>query len=169
MSNYVLDFDGGRISMDLSRFVDRSRLAGPLRNMNGKEPWSLSITRLPEGLDYQDFLDQGLEETAFIQAGGRADCMTIEIRQPGGSEWGVDSVQSVVGHPVSDKQTLDVPITMPAATQMVSRSEVFEAEEAADIFFHYFKTGELADGYVLRPIQGWTADNTSVDLRDKDV
>ena len=169
MRKYVFDFDGGRISMELSKFVDRSRFAGPLRNMNGEEPWSLSVTQLPDGMSYQDFLDQGLEETTFIQAGGRADCMTIEIRQTGGHQWGVDSVWSVVGHPVGDKQPLDVPIELPGATQMVSRSEVFEAEEAADIFFTYYKTGELADGYVLRPIQGWAADNTPVDLRDKAV
>lgn len=169
MSKYVLDFDGGRISMELGRFVDRNRFAGPLRNMDGREPWSLSITRLPEGMTYQDFLDQGLEETMFVQAGGRADRMTIEIRQPGGSQWGVDSVWSVVGHPTAHSQPLDVAIELPGATQMISGSEVFEAEEAADIFFNYYKTGELPDGYVLRPIQGWKANGAAVDLRSKAV
>ncbi|ORV01584.1 hypothetical protein AWB94_25930 [Mycolicibacterium canariasense] len=155
------------MAMELGRFADLGYFSGPLHKMNGDDKWALNLTRLPEGLRYQGALDQELEATAFIQAGGSADCMTIEIRQPGGHEWGVESVWSVVGHASADRQERDVPIKLPRSTQMISEAEVFDADEAADLFFQYYKTGQLPAGYALRPLQGWKADGTPVDLRGK--
>jgi hypothetical protein len=141
-NSYEFDIDGGRISMELSAYVDRSRFAGTLQKLNGEKPWAVSLTRLPERMDHQDFLDQKLEETTFIQAGGYADRMTVEIRQPGGREWGVESVWSVVGHQAEGQQDLDVPTKLPRSTQMISRAEVFDADEAADLFL---RTTSLAN------------------------
>lgn len=60
---------------------------------------------------------------------------------------------------------IDVPIELPRGPEFVSAAEVFEAEEAGDIFFTYYKTGDLPPGYVLRPVEAWTADGTNLDLR----
>ena len=112
-------------------------------------------------------LRSNVEATEFLQAGGSADAMTIEIRRSGGRQWGVESVRGVVGRSIDGTGPLDVPIKLPQSTQMISKSEVFDADEAADLFFAYYQTGEIPSTYTLRPVNGWTADNVRVDLRQE--
>ena len=100
----------------------------------------------------------------FIQAGGSADALTVDVRKAGGSQWGMNWVRYVVGHPHADPEPLDVAITLPRAPEMVSRSEVFNPDEAGELFFSYYKTGEIPAGYVLRPVQGFTKDGGNVTL-----
>jgi len=59
-----------------------------------------------------------------------------------------------------------VPITLPFGPEMVSRSEVFTADEAAELFFTYYKTGGILAEYTLRPVEGFTKDGRNIDLRD---
>ena len=49
---------------------------------------------------------------------------------------------------------------------MISRSQVFGADEAAELFFSYYRTGDIPNEYVLQPIEGYRADGTTVDLGD---
>jgi hypothetical protein len=50
--------------------------------------------------------------------------------------------------------------------EMVSRPEVFDAADAAELFFVYYTTGDIPPESSLRPVEGWTAEGTSVDLRE---
>ncbi|ORV38332.1 hypothetical protein AWC01_14780 [Mycobacterium doricum] len=119
---------------------------------------------IPETMNYDEMLEKRIEPTRFLQAGGYADRMTVEIRRAGGDEWNLDCIWGVLGHQADGEQQLDVPIKLPASTQLVSSSEVFKAEEAAELFYTYFKTGDIPDNYALRPIGGWTAEGEWVNL-----
>jgi hypothetical protein len=59
-----------------------------------------------------------------------------------------------------------VPIVLPASTEMRSAAEIFDADEAAELFFSYYKTGDIPAGYTKRPEQGFTQDGDNIDLRD---
>jgi hypothetical protein len=48
---------------------------------------------------------------------------------------------------------------------MVSAAEVFAADEAAELFISYYRTGDIPPGYVLRPVEGYTRDGGLIDLR----
>lgn len=91
--------------------------------------------------------------------------MVVEIRKPGGDQWGVGWVRYIVGHAHPGTSPLDVAITLPDTTEMISGSEVFDAEEAAQLFMSYYRTGDISPGYALRPVEGYTVDGGLVDLR----
>jgi hypothetical protein len=41
---------------------------------------------------------------------------------------------------------------------MISKPEVFTADEAAELFHSYYTTGAIPSKYTLRPIEGYGAD-----------
>jgi hypothetical protein len=138
---HILEYDGGIFTREIGPSADTNVFADTLRRFDGVAPWAL-------------------------QAGGRHDAMTIQIRKPGGHRWGVDSVRYILGHPHDGNPPRDVPITLPRSTEMVSRPEVFDATDGAELFFMYYTTGDIPPRYSLRPVEGWTADGTNVDLRE---
>lgn len=162
---HVLSYDGGVFTREMGPGRDISVFADTLRRFNGIKPWALTLIPLPDGMEYADMLATKRETTEYLQAGGSADAMTVQIRKPGGHRWGVDSVWYVVGHPHDGDLPLDVAIHLPTSDDMVNTAEVFNADEAADLFFTYYTTGDIPSSYTLRPINGWTADGTRVDLR----
>jgi hypothetical protein len=139
------------------------QFSGPLGVLDGTERWHLTFYPLPEGKSYEDM--RNAEIPQFLQAAGRADKMTLDIRKPGGQQWGVTEVRYVIGHHHEGRPPLDVAIELPNGAEMVSAPEVFEAEEAAEIFYAYYKTGDIPPGYALRPVEGYTADGWR-DLRE---
>jgi hypothetical protein len=78
-------------------------------------------------MTYDEMLTTGQEFTEYLQAGGKADALTIEIRKPGGRQWGCDWVRYVIGHPHEPGIPLDVEIPMPNGALAVSAAEVFDA------------------------------------------
>lgn len=135
---------------------------GPLRVLNGTERWFLLFYPLPDGKTFEEFRDQATER--YIQAAGTAEAMTVEIRKPGGQQWGADWVRYTIGHPHDGDAPLDVAIPLPRGDQMISAPEVFDAEEAGQLFMAYHETGDIPAGYVLRPVEGYTADGRNIDL-----
>jgi hypothetical protein len=164
-TTHVLKYDGGVLTMEIGPGRDINVFSDTLSRFNGVKPWALTLTPLPKGMDYGEMLTANIEATQFLQARGSADAMTVEIRKPGGEQWGVESVWYVIGHPHEGKQVSDVPIQLPRGAQMVSQSEGFAADEAAELFFTYYTTGDIPTNYTLRPLNGWTADGVNVDLR----
>jgi len=75
---------------------------------------------------------------------------------------GVDSVRYIVGHHHDGNPPPDVPITLLRSTEMVSRPEVFDAADAAHLLHDRRHPPECS----LRSVEGWTAEGTSVDLRE---
>ncbi|MBE5451270.1 hypothetical protein [Mycobacteroides abscessus] len=141
----------------------RLQFVSPLRQLNGTERWFITFYALPTGRSYEEVRDQTTEE--YIQAAGRAEAMMLDVRKPGGEQWGAESVRYFIGHPHEGNPPLDVPIELPRGPEFVSAAEVFEAEEAADIFISYYKTGDILPGYTLRPVEGYTANGDLIDLR----
>ncbi len=131
--------------------------------MDGAQRWFITLSPLPPGKGIEWVRHGDTQE--YLQAGGRADKMQLDIRKPGGAQWGAVGVRYVIGHPHDGNLPVDVPIELPHAPEFVSAAEVFEAEEAGDIFFTYYKTGYIPPGYVVRPVEAWTADGTNIDLR----
>lgn len=143
---------------------DVGRLRTELHRLDGVNDWALIL------IPHQGFGKPRSVDNRYMQAAGTAAAMTVEIRQPGGSEWdqrpAVVSVRSIVGRGNGDQDLAtsdaplpptDISIELPGSTQHRYRREIFTADEAAELFEHYFRTGELAEGFTLRPDQGFTA------------
>lgn len=165
---HVLEYDGGLFTREIGPHKNIRIFADTLSRFNGNKPWALTLIPLPEGQDYGEMLAAKVKITEFLQAGGTAEAMTLQIRKPGGQQWGVESVWYVVGHPHDGNSVKpDVAIHLPNSDDMVSQAEVFTADEAAELFFAYYQHGDLPNGYTLRPINGWTSDGENVDLREQ--
>jgi hypothetical protein len=162
---HVTEHNGGRLFTVFDSYADIGEFFDTLRRFNGQDRFALTLWALPPGMDRKTAAAEG-HDREYVQAAGRADAMTVEICKADGQQWGVDWVRYVVGHPHDGDADLDVPIVLPASTEMRSRFEVFDADEAAQLFFSYYKTGDIPSGYVLRPEQGFTRDGANIDLRD---
>lgn len=143
---------------------DRERFAATLRRFDGEKRWGLGLFPLPTTMSYDEMLAAGKELTEYLQAGGSAERLTVEIRKPGGAAWGCQWVRYVVGHADNSTLVLNAEIPMPRGALYVAAAEVFDAEESADLFLAYHQTGELPEGYVLRPAEGYNPDGNSIEL-----
>lgn len=159
---HVLTYHGGVQTAEISARKDISTFLNPLRHFNGDDRWGLGLAPLPPDKSYSDMLRAGELSTEYIQAGGLPDALTVEIRKPGGEQWGARWVRYTIGHPHSGTEPLDVPIRVAGGVKMISRSQVFDADEAAELFFAYYKTGDIPPGYELQPIEGYRADGSVV-------
>lgn len=164
---HVLEHSGGASVAEISSHVEVERFTRPMRVFDGRERFALTLWSLPPGMSYTKAVKAGLDALEFIQAGGSAEAITVDIRKVGGSQWGAEWVRYVVGHPHTEPEPLEVAIALPHGPEMVSRSEVFTADEAADLFFTYYKTGDIPTTYALRPVEGFTKDGRNLDLRDE--
>lgn len=162
---HVVTYDGGTQTAEISARKDISTFLNPLRHFNGDDQWGLGLAALPPDKSYSDMLRAGELANEYIQAGGLPDAMTVEIRKPGGEVWGVAWVRYTVGHQPTGIDPSDVPIRVANGIKMISRSQVFSADEAARLFMSFYKTGDIPAGYVLQPVEGYTSDGSVVDLR----
>ena len=167
--NHVITYDGGVLVSEIGGGRDISTFSLPLHYLNGDDQWSLGLAPIPPGKKYSEMLKAGELSTQYLQAAGVPDTLTVEIRKPGGQQWGVDSVRYTVGHPHSSTQPLDVPIQLAHGVKMISRAQVFAADEAAKLFFSYYTTGDIPGGYELQLVEGYRSDGTTVDLSDTEV
>ena len=129
-----------------------------------RQRWALTLWPLPAGMSY-DEVKGPAEPREFLQAAGKADALMVDIRKPGGAQWGCDGcVTSWAAQ--RTPAPLDVPIRMPRGTEMVSADEVFGGDEAAGLYLAYQQTGDLPPGYALRPVEGYRADGSLVEIPD---
>ncbi|PZE25667.1 MULTISPECIES: hypothetical protein [unclassified Curtobacterium] len=107
---------------------------------------------LPDGLRWQDRPkdDNGVEyEDQYLQAGGTAERMGVELRRAeadGQLRFYVVGRQHDLSEPLTE--TLDVQ----SAHEPRHPAELFDADEAARIFHHYFRHRTVPDEYTLRLI-----------------
>lgn len=121
------------------------------------------MTGVPPGKGYTDVASEATAE--YLQAAGHsASAITKEIRKSGGDDWGARWMRYVIGHQHDDAPP-DVTFEPPHGPEFVSRPEVFDSQEAAEIFISYYKTGATPGGDALRPVEGYTADGQLIDLR----
>lgn len=166
MSGYthLITYDGGVLVSEIGAGRDISTFSTPLSNFNGDDQWSLGLAPIPPGRTYSEMAKTGELSTRYLQAAGHPDTLTIEIRKPGGHQWGVDSVRYTVGHLHTGTEPLDVPIQLARGVKLISRSQVFAADEAAELFFAYYTTGDIPNRYALQPVEGYRSDGLTVDL-----
>ncbi|SHT86893.1 Uncharacterised protein [Mycobacteroides abscessus subsp. bolletii] len=160
---HVMEYSGDS-AVSMGAGAGPLQFQGPLGAFGEDGNWSLVLYALPPGKDYTDVANEATTE--YLQAAGHsASAITIEIRKPGGAEWGAQWVRYVIGHRHDPDAPLDVTIELPPGPLFISRAEVFDSQEAAEIFISYYKTGEIPEGYALRPVEGYTADGRLIDLR----
>jgi hypothetical protein len=164
---HVLKFDGGQMVSQIGPRTDRQRFAAPLRRQDGIKRWGIGLFPLPDGMSYDDMLSGGREFTEYMQAGGKAEALTVEIRTRGGQRWRCDWVRYIIGHRDDRDLPLDVEVPMPHGVVVVSAAEVLDAEEVADILLSYHQSGDIPSGYVLRPVEGYRADGSAVEIIDR--
>lgn len=157
----------GNVVQEFKRVLGEYEFSNPLHRFNGVERWAMTLQPLTPGSNYNEMVDtRDPNLHVYLQAAGRADEMTVEICKPGGQEWGAKWVLYAIGHPHDGTQPIDVPIHLPDGTEMISTPEVFTADEATQLFMSYYKTGDIPEGYTLRPLEAFRDNNTSVDLRN---
>jgi hypothetical protein len=107
---------------------------------------------LPDGLRWQDGPkdENGVEfADQYLQAGGTAERMGVELRR-------ADADGEVRFYVVGRDHGLSEPLTeildVQAAHEPRHPAELFDADEAAAIFYHYFQHRTVPEGYTLRPI-----------------
>ncbi|MBO0885171.1 MAG: hypothetical protein J2P17_33560 [Mycobacterium sp.] len=163
---HLLEYDGGVLVDEFSNAYLHD-FANPLHRFNGEKPWALCLASLPHGMDYAEVRATAAGLTTYLQAAGSSpETIMVEVRKPGGQQWGMQSVRYAIGHSNNDGATADVAVKLPVNTYMINQHEVFDADETAELFWAYYKTGEIPSSYTLRPIEGYTADGAIVDLRD---
>ncbi len=148
-------------STDLAREHHPGRIGHHLSSMDGTDPWAVVLTARPPAGAPDDH-----STSLYMQAAGTAEAMVLEFCRPGGTELGAGSVRSVVGRPNTGQDPPGVEIRLPRTTERIAQHEVFTADEAAELFESFYRTDSIADGYLLRPVEGYLADGTRVDLRD---
>lgn len=163
---HVMEYNG-RIAATIGRDAGPLQFAGPLRALDGSEQWSVVLYPLPPGKSYEDVAN--LPTPEYLQAAGEAERMVVELRKAGGAQWGADWVRYIVGHPHDRNAPVDVAIKLPDTTEIVSQPEVFDAEEAVQLFMTYHRTGDIPPGYVLRPVEGYTTDGGLIKLAEPTV
>ena len=150
------------VAYNLSRAHHPGMMNHHLRSMNGSDPWAVVLSaRPPHGAP------QDPSTWRYIQAAGNAQAMMLELCQPGGADIGAVSVRAIIGHPPNGLIERDFEIVMPRAVETIARHEVFTAEEAVDLFERIYRTDTIGDGYVLRNVEGYTADGSHVYPADR--
>jgi hypothetical protein len=165
VATHVMQYGNGNVVV-FDSHADVGEFGTRLSRLNGSDRFALVLWALGPGMDYDQSVAAG-RNREYVQAAGRGDALTVEICKAGGSQWGVDWVRYVIGHPHDSEAPLDVPIVLPRSTEMRSRHEIFESDEAAQLFYNYYKTGDIPFNYALRPEQGFTRDGGNIDLRDR--
>ncbi len=109
---------------------------------------TLMLAPIPEAKNFVDYLHEG-GSPVFLQCAGTSDAMTIEWHKY--DDDGQDR-HYIVGHggDHSREPSVDIPFFDGTRKATVYPDEVFALDEATDIFFHYYETGEIPSGYELR-------------------
>ncbi|WP_051038897.1 hypothetical protein [Microbacterium sp. B19] len=111
---------------------------------------TFALSKLPDGRSIWDVTRETLP-SVFLQAAGTAEAMTIEWRRL--DEDGVERLCSVGhgGHR-ENEPTVVIDFFEGTARAVVFPDEVFTADEAGEVFVHYFHTLAVPDRYVLREV-----------------
>lgn len=130
----------------LFSFINTMRaLDGDHRNMRVlcklvRPAWSDELS--PEELDRSN--------DRFVQVGGSADALTIEVRKGEGDEARVYTLGRLPADDESKRGEPEVVIKRGKAQTLVYPDEVFNADDAGEVFYHYYKHDEVPEKYQLR-------------------
>jgi hypothetical protein len=125
------------------------QIALALRQLDGSKRWAYSLWRAPAGVYFYD-IDMNWSQKQYLQTAGSAEAMTIEVRFV---EDDGKARQYVVGRPggdYSEQPAVTLRFLDETRKLHLYPNEVFEWEEAADIYYQYFLTDRVPEPYVLR-------------------
>ncbi|MFI9509228.1 hypothetical protein [Nocardia sp. NPDC052566] len=128
----------------------------PLRRLDGHDRYSVCMTRLPAPMHARDIPASVSAERGsdYLHCMGSADALVIELRETvdGHTRQAVVGRKSVTDRDNSYDAAAELLISIQRGLRelVVHPDEVFTAEEAADIFAAYYRTGEVPDDLHLR-------------------
>jgi hypothetical protein len=129
--------------------IDRGEendIAKMLGRLDGSRSFSLLLWKLPPG-KHLDETNPGRDANEYIQCAGSAERMTVEVRRLAGGTY----EHFVVGRgPNGENRGIEETIDWDGVKTLVAPNEVFSAEEAAELFHSYYRTGWVPSRYVLR-------------------
>lgn len=127
----------------------KETLARLLNLMRTSERSTLLLAPIPADKDFLTYLHKEGGSPVYLQCAGTAEAMTIEWHKV--DDDGQDRHYIVGrGGDHSGEPSVDIPFFDGNRTATVYPDEVFVADEATDIFFHYYETGRIPHGYELR-------------------
>jgi len=151
-ANYGVTMNG-KVSTALAGKDGRSveeELLHRLRLLDGNKRFSLNLWRLPPGVPF-DRVDLRVFPTSYIQcAGDFSGRLTCEVR-----ECSADAeAQYVLGHAVPDGAVLavDQVVSWNGCNSTVRANEVLHADDIAELFLAYYRTGSTPSSYLRRPL-----------------
>jgi hypothetical protein len=127
----------------------RDQIRFNLGQLDNDEDWAYQLWYVPDTAGWPDA--PGYSDfdwnSRYIQAGGSAERMSVEIQRVENGELR----HYVVGRAHDVDEPLTDTVNVAGTDHAVHPAEVFDADEATGIFFHYFgDSGTVPDGYVLR-------------------
>ncbi|MGG7308731.1 hypothetical protein ACQXVK_16230 [Curtobacterium sp. AB451] len=127
----------------------RDQIRFNLGQLDNHEDWAYQLWYVPDSAGWPDapgYSDHDWN-SRYIQAGGSAERMSIEIQRVENGELR----HYVVGREHDVDEPLTETVNVAGTDHRVHPAEVFDADEATEIFFHYFgDSGTVPDGYALR-------------------
>lgn len=127
----------------------RDQIRFNLGQLDNDDDWAYQLWYVPDSASWPDahgYSDHDWN-SRYIQAGGSAERMSIEIQRVENGELR----HYVVGREHDLDEPLTETVNVAGTDHPVHTAEVFDADEATEIFFHYFgDSGTVPDGYVLR-------------------
>ncbi|WP_058724129.1 hypothetical protein [Curtobacterium luteum] len=127
----------------------REQIRFNLGQLDNDEDWAYQLWYVPDSAGWPD--DPGYSDedwnSRYIQAGGSAERMSVEIQRVEDGELR----HYVVGRQHDVDEPLTETVNVAGTDHPVHPAEVFDADEATNVFLHYFQdSGTVPDGYVLR-------------------
>ncbi|QDZ16525.1 hypothetical protein [Humibacter ginsenosidimutans] len=126
----------------------KDQLRRSLGLLDGEKNFSYELTKLADGVSWSDArkTDYGQE---YLQSAGTAERMTIEIRRLAADG---NFHQYAVGRAEAADEELTELVRYGKYKLHVAPSEVFDADAAAEVYYHYFQTNTVPEGMHLREL-----------------
>ena len=148
---FIAKFNG-EVSMPLtsSYWPIPDQIRRNLDQLNGDSDFAYLMYYVDDDGGWPDApnYDPSKHVDTFMQSAGSADAMTIEIKR---KEADGEYHQYAVGRP-RDATARTVEISFVGNTLTVPSSEVFDAAQAADIYYTYFQTRDIPHDLTLREL-----------------
>ena len=148
MSRHYYSLDGNSMEFGSDYRPPREHLAHLLSLLQQGQRSTFISGPMPDDVNFVAYVYEG-GSPVYLQCAGTSDAMTIECHKV--DDDGQDRHYIVGrGGDHSDPPTVTIPYFEGTASATVYPDEVFALDEATDIFFHYYETGEVPDRYRLR-------------------
>jgi hypothetical protein len=149
---HIYEFSDGT-TMTLGPNDDTSLLTHPLTVLDGDDENHIILSRMVRQAWPDDLSPDEREASlsAFLQAGGSAAAMTLEVRR---RESDGTYRQFIVGRPVGEAvQEPTISIQVGEHSYTVASSESFTADEAGEVVVFYYRNNSVPEGFTLRELQ----------------